>query len=108
MCVRNETSVQLHVVDDTANFFKCSMKTCKLTSSVSTGAPSCKSNIGKFFALRLKHLYTTRQHTGCCLKNPLREWVDFEENFRALVRVKSVWGGKSSTSSQPVLFCAPI
>ncbi|KYN32270.1 hypothetical protein ALC56_13649 [Trachymyrmex septentrionalis] len=29
----------IYAVDDTANFFKCSINTCKLTSSVRTGAP---------------------------------------------------------------------
>lgn len=33
------SSFIFYAVDETANFFKCSMKTCKLTSSVNTGAP---------------------------------------------------------------------
>lgn len=33
----------VYVVDETANFFRCSMNTCNETSSVRTGAPpSCK------------------------------------------------------------------
>ena len=31
-------------VDETANFFKCSMNTCRLTSSVNTGAPPSWTN----------------------------------------------------------------
>lgn len=39
------TSQKSYAVEDTASFFRWSMKTCRDTSSVSTGAPeSCKGH----------------------------------------------------------------